>query len=188
MLAVVDMQKNQLTLYSGRYVRYALDLCGAQLISFTGVPINHSVDVESAVRRTDTKNGRRVRVCLPRLVTYGTRTQLASLKDVRTAVESEVLQVGLNNYSSAVKQYLYRFPKPRAATRVLAGPGSNRVFRRVMADRMTEYAMNLWWLRSERGDAVQDETDAFFAALRELKPYLPQSPHMNRVLALLKHS
>ncbi|MHC4064881.1 MAG: hypothetical protein ACYSUI_10320, partial [Planctomycetota bacterium] len=183
MLAIADIQRSQLTIYSGRYIRYALDLFGTQLRSFVGVPLNSSVGVDFAVRRAGSTARPRIQVDLPRLVSYGTRSQRVTLQGVQAALATEVLQVGLNDYSAAVNQYLFRFPKPRAATRVLAGSGSVLVFRRVMADRMTEYANNLWWLRTQRGESHQRETDAFFAAFRELKPYLPQPPHLKRALS-----
>jgi hypothetical protein len=181
-VAISDVPNAKLTLYSGRYFRFAFDYRGTPA-SLSAALLSTSRTAEDAVRVTRS-NPLGLRVDLPKIASWNVRSPSKHLDQVLKKLERECQDTGLNNYRSAVDQYLFRFSDP-SHTRVLAGPGSAKQFRLAMADRLAEYARNLQWLRGKRGKQLRKETAAFLAAVTSLKPFLPKPAHFRKALKAL---
>lgn len=189
MVAVSNRDRGRITLYSGRFIRYALGLYGPKPLSLVAFPVGRAADVRSAVRCTRREGPRRrprVQVDMPRIADYGVGTAPRTLERIRGTLEVEVRQVALNSYNTAVGQHLFRFPRPSPRTRVLTGSGSVTQFRASMADRLDEYARNLHWLVRRGGESHAEEMAAFLGAADLLRPFVPQPDHLRRAIRALR--
>lgn len=184
-VAVANVNRGSAELYSGRYLRYALDLHGVPS-GLTAKLVARRLSADAAVTRTTT-TPLRLRVAMPRIGGWGVKSSQKALYRLRGILERECLEAGLNNYQSAAGQFLFRFTGPRHV-RVLAGSGSVRLFRAVMADRLTEYARNLQWLCEQRGQARAREQRAFLEAARLLRNFVPHPRHLSSALTALREA
>jgi len=183
-VAVARPGHGRVSLFSGRYIPYLFALHGMPS-SLRAVLTTSSPGPDAAIRVTRRRPKLCIRVSLPRLVHFQPTDSHERLERVRITLEKECREVGINQYHSAVGQYLFRFADGRHR-RILAGPSSAQSFRDILSDRLAEYCRNLERLSQSRRRLLRPEREAVLSAIAAVRPYLPDNPALRRAIAALR--
>lgn len=174
-IGITDQKNSKLDIYSGEYLPI--------LFCFKGVPeslnlvlkTEHDFGINSYFEELS-KNS--FKLMCPLVASFSPNLTDESIKKRSTLLKAIASRVQRNISAKVSEEYIFSVGENGQIPLIMAGPGSNKVFRENFKKRLAEALFNLSWIHSQPNHHLNmDEYNFYLNIYREMQkvdPFLPE--------------